>query len=226
MSYYGRVRRLPAAVVVAALFAPGIAGAHLGLEYPASRYGPDVLKRGPCGKVGGARTQNVTVLRPGATIDIVFDEFVEHPSHYRVAFDEDGVDDFVDPGSQTDFYSNDAVLLDDIADSPERVQTITVTLPDVECDNCTLQVIQVMYDKPPFGDGNDMYYQCADLVLSRNDPVTPPPPDAGVNADPTPPATSEGGCTMASGGPGGAGGWAALAFFGALARRRRHARRT
>lgn len=49
-------------------------------------------------------------------------------------------------------------------------------LPDVECDNCTLQAIQVMYDKPPYvTPGNDLYYQCADLVLRRGVAATPVP---------------------------------------------------
>jgi hypothetical protein len=46
-------------------------------------------------------------------------------------------------------------------------------------DELPLQVIQVMYDKPPYTiPGNEMYYQCADLILVR-----PPEPDAGVDQD-------------------------------------------
>ena len=66
-----------------------------------------------------------------------------------------------------EFYSNDTVLLDDIADEGRDVRDYmaTITLPDITCDNCTLQVIQVMYDKPPYTTpGNDIYYQCADLI--------------------------------------------------------------
>ncbi len=40
-----------------------------------------------------------------------------------------------------------------------------ITLPNEPCPACTLQLIQVMQDKPPWGDGNDIYYQCADLVI-------------------------------------------------------------
>jgi hypothetical protein len=64
-----------------------------------------------------------------------------------------------------------------------------VTLPDLVCDNCTLQVIQVMYDKPPYTTpGNDIYYQCADLVLR----VGGAPPDAGIE----PGAQSSTGCSV------------------------------
>ncbi len=154
--------------------------AHLTLESPPSRYGGDVLKDGPCGRSDGARSANVTMVESGATIEIVFDEYIDHPGHFRVAFDADGDDDFRDPPclenciSRTDpapvfaQYSDPTVLLDGIADTRGGRTTIQVTLPDVECDRCTLQVIQVMYDKRPItSPGNDLYYQCADLVLRR-----------------------------------------------------------
>jgi hypothetical protein len=100
----------------------------------------------------------------------------------RISFDADGDDDFVDPACLGDcdttspqiaIYSNASVLLDDIPDTPDGgLSTVTVTLPDIECDRCTLQVIQVMYDKPPYETpGNDIYYQCADLVLHRSAPA-------------------------------------------------------
>jgi hypothetical protein len=178
---------LSALAVTAALAVP--AAAHLALRSPPSRYGAGVLKVGPCGQAGGARTDNVTELEPGATIEVVWDEYVNHPGHFRISFDVDGDDDFVDPAClsgcdtrspEIERYSNDTVLLDGIADTPEGGQSsASVTLPDVECDRCTLQVIQVMYDKPPYvTPGNDIYYQCADLVLRR---------EAVPSATPTPP---------------------------------------
>lgn len=45
-----------------------------------------------------------------------------------------------------------------------------VTLPDIECDNCTLQIIQVMEDIPghgPYDGDSDLYYRCVDIVLKR-----------------------------------------------------------
>jgi hypothetical protein len=166
---------LPVFVLAAALAAP--AAAHLALRSPPSRYGDSVLKVGPCGVAGGTRSENVTELEPGASIEVVWDEYVDHPGHFRIAFDDDGDDDFVDPACladcdtrspQIELFSNDTVLLDGIADTSGGESGATVTLPDVECERCTLQVIQVMYDKPPYvTPGNDIYYQCADLVLRR-----------------------------------------------------------
>ncbi len=160
---------------------PAHVRAHLDLLSPVSRYGPDVLKTGPCGVSSGERTGNVTYYEPGETIEVRWEEYVEHPGHYRVAFDDDGDDDFVDPATMMEFYSNDTVLLDGIPDkgAGEREYMATITLPDLACDRCTLQVIQMMYDKPPYTTpGNDIYYQCADLVL-RQDGASP---DAGTDA--------------------------------------------
>jgi hypothetical protein len=197
------MRFLPVALVLAFVaLSPLEARAHLGLEAPTSRYGPDVLKTGPCGVAGGERTDKVTYYEPGETIDVYWDEYVQHPGHFRIAFDDDGVDDFVDPATMMELYSNDTVLLDGIEDKGpgERSYMETVTLPDVTCENCTLQVIQVMYDKPEYTTpGNDIYYQCADLVLRSGG--APPGPDAGTDAgtDPGADPGAGGGCGVAHG---------------------------
>jgi hypothetical protein len=171
------------------------AAAHVGLRYPPSRYGDNVLKEGPCGIAGGARSSHVTVLEPGASINVVWDEYVNHPGHFRISFDAEGDNDFVDPkclsGCNTtspkiELYSSSAVLLDGIADTPYGgVSGAQITLPDVECDGCTLQVIQVMYDKPPYvTPGNDIYYQCADLVLRRSVALPTPTPSPTISPSP------------------------------------------
>jgi hypothetical protein len=187
-------------LATASLLVAAEAHAHLGLTAPVSRYGPDVLKTGPCGVAGGERTDNINYFEPGETIVVSWDEYVQHPGHYRIAFDEDGVDDFVDPATMTEFYSNDSVLLDGIEDKGERDYSVMVTLPNVTCDNCTLQVIQVMYDKPPYTTpGNDIYYQCADLVLRAEGDTGA---DAGMDTDPGTGSDIEaevGGCRLVRG---------------------------
>src|SRR5690606_17740409 len=109
----------------------------------------------------------VYTYAPGATITLSWFEFIDHPGHYRVAFDQDGDDDFIEPTTATDLYNSDAVLLDGIPDEDGvHDYEVEVTLPDVECESCTLQILQIMTDKPPFGDGNDLYYHCIDLRLA------------------------------------------------------------
>ena len=175
------------------------ARAHLHLVEPAARDGGEELKDGPCGQTGSVRGAFVTTFEAGQTIEIVIDEYIDHPSHYRVAFDVDGDDDFEDPVCLENCETNggpdpvfapgdpDVVLVDFIADAGTREQRFTVTLPDVVCDRCTLQVIQVMYDKRPYTiGGNDNYYQCADLVLvprAGSDAGVAPGEDAGPTID-------------------------------------------
>ncbi|HKE15960.1 MAG TPA: SCE4755 family polysaccharide monooxygenase-like protein [Kofleriaceae bacterium] len=198
---------LPLAVALVGASAP-TALAHIQLRTPLQR--TTELKNGPCGAPNDTRGQNVCQFRPGSTITVQFDETVEHPGHFRVSFDDDGQDGFVDPTGFDDTSGGPTVLLDGIADRDTRADgnslySIQVTLPDVECDNCTLQVIQVMSDKPPYGDGNDIYYQCADLVLSQSAPAEPAPgcaPAAGGGDD----AGPGGGGGGADAGPGGGGG--------------------
>ncbi len=111
--------------------------------------------------------------------------------------------DGVDHCNKSDFYNSPAVLpgMDNLdphlAGSGAPKWTFQVKLPDVECTNCTLQVIQVMeddtfhgpYDPTPGVGTEDIYHQCIDLVLKRGASVG----DAG---NPTPPATND------AGGPG------------------------
>lgn len=138
--------------------------AHLQLLEPGQR--ESAQKTGPCGSQDSMRGPAHT-FRPGETITVRWTETVNHPSHYRISFDDDGTDDFADPPSMMDFYSNDTVLLDDITDVEAADQEAEITFPNITCDNCTLQVVQVMYDKPPYTvGGNDLYYQCADIILA------------------------------------------------------------
>jgi len=184
-------------LLTAVLFASGTARAHIELLSPKPRYSD--LKEGPCGR--GAldeRTTNVTTFKAGEKITVTWKETVGHPGHYRIAFDANGTGAFKDPASFTDVAGGPAVLMDGISDkSGTQTYSQEVTLPDVACDACTLQVIQVMTDKAPYGDGNDLYYQCADVALTKDDAS----PDAGSPpvASPvvTPPAES-GGCSTSA----------------------------
>lgn len=210
-----------ASLLVTVLAAPS-AQAHIALMSPKPRYAD--LKSGPCGR-GAAldvRTNNVTTFKPGETITVTWQETVSHPGHYRIAFDPDG-QHFTDPSSFTDTAPRMYVLKDNIADKTgTQMYTDTVTLPNVECTNCTLQVIQVMTDKPPYGDGNDLYYQCADLVLRADPPdmagtadlSVAPVADMSVTQPPPSPGGMATGCTMAAPGSLGSGGLAGLGGLG------------
>lgn len=170
-----------------------VAHAHVCLLSPVPR-ACDFLqqKQGPCGARVGRSPTKVTTFRPGETITVQIEESVDHPSHYRVAFNPSG-DKFEDPVNVNDKNGKHPyVILDNIPDSTARRQEFKVTLPNITTDNATLQLIQVMYDKGGNGfagndgvgtRGDDVYYSCADIVL-KGDPVpgAPPPPDAGTKS--------------------------------------------
>lgn len=173
--------------------------AHIELLSPTSR--ENEQKEGPCGREGSTRGNAVTTVRSGSVLRVTWRESVNHPSHFRISFDDDGDDDFVDPASAEDRFTNDTVLIDGISDEAGGTFSADVTLPDIECDHCTLQLIQVMYDKAPYVVGtNDLYYRCADLTLKRDapppsndppaddEPVSPGDPDADASVGATPPS--------------------------------------
>jgi hypothetical protein len=166
----------------------GVASAHIALKSPPARTNDQIqLKTGPCGQTTNARTKNVTVFKPGETITVAWDETINHPGHYRIAFDPNGTN-FPNPKSFTDVDGGVNVLVDGIPDKTGAAPiayTQKVTLPNVECANCTLQLIQVMTDKPPYDPGptgNDIYYQCADLVLTSGDAGIPVADGGGGDA--------------------------------------------
>lgn len=157
------------------------AEAHIRLTAPTSRHpipeeeDNSFLKDGPCGGVGDSRTTDparISTFAPGETITLEWHETIHHESHYRIAFDADGQDDFVNPSSESDIVNPPAlpILLDGIADTSgsEDSFSIQVTLPETPCDNCTLQLMQYMYDR-----ADPFYYQCADIVIT-GDPGDPP----------------------------------------------------
>jgi MYXO-CTERM domain-containing protein len=145
----------------------------------------------------------VLTYAPGATVEMNVTEGIPHPGYFRIAFDVDG-EDFVEPRSikpieknrgcpfndkdqcgEPDFCNNETVLLDNLAPHPGNLLGFGVMynwkfkLPDVECDNCTLQIIQVMEDtvhgaycpydmdvcKDEQNPTQDIYHRCFDIKL-------------------------------------------------------------
>jgi hypothetical protein len=176
-------------VLIAGLFAAGESAAHIDMSTPVpreqgrSREPNADLKAGPCGQVTNGRTDKVNVFAPGETIEVVWAETTNHPSYYRIAFDRDGDDDLpifggsgigaasIDPRGPCP-VDGEVILAYDMDDRAGGTHTLQVELPDVECENCTLQVVQFMYDTiRPY------YFQCADIALRR------PAADAGAALD-------------------------------------------
>lgn len=232
-----------------------------GVPPTSSRLGDQALKEAPCGTAGSTRGTNIYTYAPGQTITLSLLEYIPHPSYFRIAFDNDGDDGFQDPASikpidptrkcpdglagdhcgDSDFYNTPAVLpnmdnldphLADYSKAPP-VHTWQVTLPNVECSNCTLQVIQVMeddaahgaYDPTPGVGVPDIYHQCVDLVLKAGAGGDAGPGSGGSSAKAGGSSGDSGGCAVSRPGSVHRAGaeWAlvaiALGYFG-LRRRR------
>lgn len=223
------------------LFAmPEIAFAHIDVNWPPMRGGSQ--KVGPCEGVSPL-VGNQVVLRSGSQLTLRVAETIPHPGHFRVMFDADATDgeDFPVPADCDDVRVPDGVrvLADGILPAQggtcsgfhtpstrtPRVaeHAVVVTLPDIECDTCTLQVVQVMTDaakaRPdgtwdPSG-GRGLYFRCANIRLSRtetpdvdpggaapNPGVHPPDHDHGAGAPAvTSDAAAYGGCRAFGGAP-------------------------
>jgi hypothetical protein len=167
------------AAALAVFFGPSLAHAHITLTDPPARHPAADLKDGPCGTgAGDSRTTDpakITEYTAGETITISFTESIQHPSHYRVMLSSTGDAGFTDPTGYEDTTLSPGDLVDGVMDDPAgggaEEHEIEVTLPNEACEECTIQLIQVMYDKEPWGPepnaplGADIYYQCADIVI-------------------------------------------------------------
>ncbi len=229
---------------------PGLASAHIHLLQPKSRTDNPTgdQKQRHCGNNLYNRAANptrISYFKPGEKIVVRWQETIQHPGWYRISFQPNGETfAYPPPGNapnangdpsnfptvnqtgMTDAATGAIVLLDRIADGPPNtIQSAEVTLPNIECSNCTLQFNQFMTDRTTYTntDGGAVYFNCADIVLTNNPPPAMTPdagpvdagPDAGNGADG---GSLKGGCSTS----GGAGLGALLLVAGAwLGRRRR-----
>lgn len=165
-------------------------------------------KAGPCGAVGSSPGAVVGTFSPGQTITVTWDETVDHPGHYRIALDPDGGDDFQNPYQPDDAFPE--ILVDQI---PDRVgggaYSQEVTLPDIECARCTLQLMQIMTTSVPY---DSFYFQCADIEITSGGAGGGDAGDGGGG-------DASGGCQVS--GSSGLGGALALLMAALLAFRRR-----
>ena len=134
----------------------------------------DNLKTGPCGNVAQLPLDQRTQIIAGSKITVEWEETTEHPGWYRLAFSPDGSTGF-----------DDNVLLDNILDTTGSISygnpstwhrySAEIEVPTTPCENCTIQLIQVMTENPAMPRN---YYSCADVRIIAADntaekPATP-----------------------------------------------------
>ncbi len=181
--------------VSAALLVAGPASAHFILVSPDSWIVENVLgdpqKAGPCGASATTTitpTGKVTAMRGGDTLHIKVKETIYHPGHYRVALSVlDRSELPADPEAVTresprgpisvsgkiDPAPKAPVLADGLfvhAQRPEQGSfwETDVKLPNINCEKCTVQVIQFMEEHGLNREGDFTYHHCADLKLTAN----------------------------------------------------------
>ncbi|MBC7386902.1 MAG: lytic polysaccharide monooxygenase [Cryobacterium sp.] len=129
------------------------------------------LKVGPCGNV--PRTSSPTVLTAGQTLKVQWEEVIDHPGYYRIAFS---------PAADAGFDAN--ILAARIDDLPNvHAYETNVTVPSTPCTNCTLQLIQYMTENNP----PTLYYSCADVeIRAAGSPMPSPTPRVSYSPVPLP----------------------------------------
>jgi hypothetical protein len=140
----------------------------------------------PCGE--GIPSGIVTKAQGGHPFTIRLLEFIPHPGHYRIALSVNSrteipkdADAVVNNGQSVsapiDGSPKIPVLMDGVfvhTTTPRNTEwKIDVTLPNLTCDKCTLQVTQFMAQHGLNPGGGFYYHHCADLQITA-DPKLPP----------------------------------------------------
>lgn len=185
------IRAFTAAALLA--MAPVVTQAHFRLLEPASWIVENQLgdpqKAGPCGGTNadwGTPTFAVTQAVGGGTMHVKVQETVYHPGFYRVALavnspaelppDPKATTTQTERGPQS--VSGEVmspvqmpVLADGLFMHHERVTTpfeTDVTLPNINCKRCTLQVIQFMEQHGANNPGMYTYHHCAVVQITAD----------------------------------------------------------
>jgi len=160
----------------------------------------DPQKMGPCGGVSanpgrgtpanpGVPSGAVTQVKGGSTLHLLVNETVFHPGHYRVALARTAAQLPADPkvttrDSDRGPWSVSAeiqnpvaapVLMDGLFAHTERPTAnweADIPMPNINCPNCLLQVIQFMAEHAKNQDGDYSYHHCA-VVNITADPAKP-----------------------------------------------------
>ena len=150
----------------------------------------DPQKLGPCGGTSqdpGTPTGAVTKLTGGSMLHLKLREAVFHPGHYRVALartearlpadpetvTRDGPQGPISVSARIDLNPTAPVLADGLFPHTERPAQGTfwetdLRVPNVDCENCVVQVIQWMAEHGYNTDGGYTYHHCATVNISRD----------------------------------------------------------
>ena len=156
--------------------------AHSVLTSPTPRSNDPGLKTGPCG--GFSRIAAPKVVQGGEALTITWQEAINHPGRFIIS---------MSMANDKDFASNKLATVIDNQNSgttPHNFST-SVQIPNVNCDTCTIQLVQSMEENP---NAPTYYYSCADIKIVAKATSAPSP----TNTSQTSKATDGKGPAMAS----------------------------
>ncbi len=182
-------------VVLGALAAP-IVNAHFKLLEPSSWLVEDdkgdPQKVAPCGGTlgdPGTPTKAVTAVTGGQKLTIVAQEAVFHPGHYRIALARKR--NLLPPDPAVTMHDTEKgprsmsakiehelqppLLADGLwphTEKPTGNWQTEITIPNITCEGCQLQVIEFMAEHPGTREGGFSYHHCAVLNITA-DPAKP-----------------------------------------------------
>ncbi len=179
----------------AALFVAAPASAHFILVSPDSWIEANVLgdpqKAAPCGTseiTAGTPTGKVSELKGGEMLHIKIKETIYHPGFYRVALavldrkelpaDPEAVtkdsprgpisvSGKIDPNPKAPVLA-DGLFVHQAPPEKGAFWETDVKLPNINCDKCTVQIIQFMENHGLNKEGEFTYHHCADLKITAN----------------------------------------------------------
>ena len=179
-------------LAIACTVASASAQAHFKLLEPASWIEEDERgdpqKLAPCGGTiadAGTRTGAVTEVQGGSMLKIVLDETIYHPGHFRIALarrpnwlppDPVVTTRDTERGPRSDRAEiaqnpEPPILVDGLWQHNERftgLRETEIEIPNIDCEGCFLQVIQVMLEHSGVREGDFSYHHCAVLNITAN----------------------------------------------------------
>jgi hypothetical protein len=177
------------------LLAPTAASPHFVLLEPTNFLVQNELgdpqKLAPCGGRStdpGTPTNAISEARGGDMLHIKIREAVFHPGHYRVALAVNSRDELppdpvtttrqsprgplsvaatIDPNPKPPVLA-DGLFVHTERPAPGSFHETDLRLPNINCDKCTLQVIQWMGEHALNSDGDYSYHHCATIKITAN----------------------------------------------------------
>lgn len=161
----------------------------------------DPQKIAPCGGVSanpargtpanpGVPSGAVTNVKGGTALHLLINEAIFHPGHYRVALARTQAQlppgpavttKMTEQGTRSEAAEIQAtpvapILADGLfvhTERPTQNWEADIEIPNINCLNCVMQVIQVMFNHPGIAvDGGFLYHHCAILNITA-DPAKP-----------------------------------------------------